>query len=88
MCGGTIKSLPVPCIGMGLSPRVRGNRQVRRLQRSRTGLSPRVRGNPNGDQVENVYPRVYPRVCGGTISHIGLSVVDKGLSPRVRGNPF
>ena len=78
----------------GLSPRVRGNLQLSRSIRSkglplrpreRSGLSPRVRGNqPRLDLT--IDSRVYPRVCGGTLSHIGLSVVDKGLSPRVRGN--
>ena len=31
--------------------------------------------------------RVYPRVCGGTLSKPGTPVSLYGLSPRVRGNP-
>ena len=32
-------------------------------------------------------PRVYPRVCGGTLlTGAGVSYAE-GLSPRVRGNP-
>ena len=30
--------------------------------------------------------RVYPRVCGGTISSRDWSSASRGLSPRVRGN--
>ena len=31
--------------------------------------------------------RVYPRVCGGTLSACGTAASARGLSPRVRGNP-
>ena len=30
------------------------------------GLSPRVRGNRHVGRIGALYPRVYPRVCGGT----------------------
>ena len=30
--------------------------------------------------------RVYPRVCGGTVSNLIWGVTETGLSPRVRGN--
>ena len=30
--------------------------------------------------------KVYPRVCGGTLSGVGLGIALLGLSPRVRGN--
>ena len=32
-------------------------------------------------------PRVYPRVCGGSVHASGLSPRVSGLSPRVRGKP-
>ena len=32
-------------------------------------------------------PRVYPRVCGGTVPHLSRVLREDGLSPRVRGNP-
>ena len=32
-------------------------------------------------------PRVYPRVCGGTLYTSQAAAVIAGLSPRVRGNP-
>ena len=31
-------------------------------------------------------PRVYPRVCGGTVYAQTLDIEGRGLSPRVRGN--
>ena len=31
--------------------------------------------------------KVYPRVCGGTRSVVGVTWSMMGLSPRVRGNP-
>ena len=31
--------------------------------------------------------RVYPRVCGGTVSGAPSNQIRRGLSPRVRGNP-
>ena len=30
--------------------------------------------------------QVYPRVCGGTVSHVEVTGASSGLSPRVRGN--
>ena len=90
VCGGTRYSLGWSAPGMGLSPRVRGNRCPRRRRSIpgvrgnpiqpgyRMGLSPRVRGNPQ--------PReVYPRVCGGTGSLLSMKVY-----PRVCGGtpPF
>ncbi len=38
--------------------------------------------------VRGLVPRVYPRVCGGTVSIKTPGSVDGGLSPRVRGNPL
>ena len=32
-------------------------------------------------------PRVYPRVCGGTVISLEVGARRLGLSPRVRGNP-
>ena len=59
---------PQPC---GLSPRVRGNQKIWRVQDNQgtaRGLSPRVRGNPG----RNGLAQSSKAICG--------------LSPRVRGN--
>ena len=34
-----------------------------------------------------ILPKVYPRVCGGTVLANNAHVLIRGLSPRVRGNP-
>ena len=49
------------------------------------GLSPRVRGN-QALPVDQALRKVYPRVCGGTITHHATRCARRGLSPRVRGN--
>ena len=85
VCGGTTGSVSVRWGSMGLSPRVRGNRnqsgRVICLNRS----IPACAGEPT--KATWIYhPReVYPRVCGGTPPNQGGYTV-RGLSPRVRGN--
>ncbi len=71
----------------GLSPRVRGNRETG-LSPCRSGGSiPACAGEPGSSRVRVGTPRVYPRVCGGTLNLVLLSASTIGLSPRVRGNP-
>ena len=81
-----------PGVGLGLSPRVRGNLRetvLRRRTLALHGLSPRVRGNRyTGDRPASV-PIIgsipacagEPRIC---VLTCGFQVY--GLSPRVRGN--
>ena len=72
----------------GLSPRVRGNPVfggcLLCLQRS----IPACAGEPRRRAPGVARYRVYPRVCGGTLSASAKTSAPYGLSPRVRGNPL
>ncbi len=74
-------------VGLGLSPRVRGNHVLHGIDDSIEGSIPARAGEPESLGAGQTYIMVYPRACGGT------SVADQGpmpwegLSPRVRGNP-
>ena len=86
VCGGTLSGAAVRRCPRGLSPRVRGNRCLRRRELAACRSIPACAGEPRqgegyGDQVE-----VYPRVCGGTKSSSKWFAQRGGLSPRVRGN--
>ena len=70
----------------GLSPRVRGNPETARGRAFIGGSIPACAGEPS-----TIFPYqtpiwVYPRVCGGTLSHRTFRFFVPGLSPRVRGN--
>ena len=71
----------------GLSPRVRGNRNVTRGRISPYGSIPACAGEPRGHLGWAALPTVYPRVCGGTYLGVEQAGRNLGLSPRVRGNP-
>ena len=88
VCGGTILLLPVTAYGMGLSPRVRGNRirAIDLINRQRS--IPACAGEPIARPARASVRGVYPRVCGGTEIRISSPVSGCGLSPRVRGNPI
>ena len=86
VCGGTgLRSLQPRDAG-GLSPRVRGNRRSRRHDSRRAGSIPACAGEPAAARGSRRSGRVYPRVCGGTVSSSIVSASASGLSPRVRGN--
>ena len=73
-------------MGMGLSPRVRGNR-LAAAGRWRLGQSiPACAGEPPARPACAGSRAVYPRVCGGTALLVTAGVDAAGLSPRVRGN--
>ena len=85
-CGGT--SRPGYGIGVenGLSPRVRGNPDERRIRRAAPRSIPAGAGEPGRSRDSGIPSRVYPRGCGGT-GRFGRGLMNKeGLSPRVRGN--
>ena len=88
-CGGTYMRAVGGLGGQGLSPRVRGNPLVEVTQAQHNGSIPASAGEPGFRRPRVVYvlTRVYPRECGGTPPHGGVSVHGQpGLSPRVRGN--
>ena len=70
----------------GLSPRVRGNLQRPQLDAGSRRSIPACAGEPCGQPSDAQHQRVYPRVCGGTLTARMTEVKGRGLSPRVRGN--
>ena len=86
VCGGTLLNVWPKTFRCGLSPRVRGNRSGSSLACSETGSIPACAGEPSGCAPTPPAPRVYPRVCGGTMNTPTFTEAQGGLSPRVRGN--
>ena len=86
VCGGTRGHRRVQPLDRGLSPRVRGNRQLwcaeERFERS----IPACAGEPMRALSSRRSVTVYPRVCGGTRRWVSDWTPAAGLSPRVRGN--
>ena len=86
VCGGTSAIPSISGSGLGLSPRVRGNR----TPTSRVALTnrsiPACAGEPRLQRRTQNSRRVYPRVCGGTNCDGRHFTILPGLSPRVRGN--
>ena len=70
----------------GLSPRVRGNPDVRTTRPTAPGSIPACAGEPGRYLQLGGLPPVYPRVCGGTWIATSTRLTRRGLSPRVRGN--
>ena len=87
VCGGTPRPLVLWRHRSGLSPRVRGNRNLRLLYNWESRSIPACAGEPSLGEVAPSGHRVYPRVCGGTELITRNIVPESGLSPRVRGNP-
>ena len=87
VCGGTGSPRNDTLAGVGLSPRVRGNRRGIGQGLVFEGSIPACAGEPLPGRPANPTGMVYPRVCGGTsnFDNNGRSIT--GLSPRVRGNP-
>ena len=86
VCGGTLEEWALLPNGMGLSPRVRGNRRGSRPHWSISGSIPACAGEPRSHRRRGFRPTVYPRVCGGTLMGAVVVSLFAGLSPRVRGN--
>ena len=86
-CGGTESPVPPMWLGVGLSPRVRGNPGHTNGHVSRPGSIPASAGEPLVSLFACRLSRVYPRECGGTVALWREEEVPHGLSPRVRGNP-
>ena len=71
---------------MGLSPRVRGNRQGCARPDTLRGSIPAGAGEPRALALAMATLAVYPRGCGGTLFNLPRRLNPEGLSPRVRGN--
>ena len=85
-CGGTFKNCATLLSSMGLSPRVRGNRDCHGALADVRRSIPASAGEPHTLTVTGDVIAVYPRECGGTDAEGGPMQFERGLSPRVRGN--
>ena len=86
VCGGTFSSQVRIHALNGLSPRVRGNLVKQVIEWTAYRSIPACAGEPPISHVTLTFPRVYPRVCGGTKVRALVLKYVFGLSPRVRGN--
>ena len=73
--------------GVGLSPRVRGNRRHGAHPPKPDRSIPACTGQPGVGECNSYESRVYPRVYGATVANSLVCALTRGLSPRVRGNP-
>ena len=87
VCGGTWSRRSMTPPGVGLSPRVRGNRALVEWGRNGGWSIPACAGEPDPYGLPPSASLVYPRVCGGTNAKPPNTTSWQGLSPRVRGNP-
>ena len=86
VCGGTARSSNYFVPVEGLSPRVRGNHLESVVAGEVEGSIPACAGEPRAGTPDVPALRVYPRVCGGTLTKRADRLHQYGLSPRVRGN--
>ena len=86
VCGGTTIGNNYLSGYLGLSPRVRGNRDLLFIIQLEAVSIPACAGEPVSVPVTLPSLSVYPRVCGGTGRDFHIRLVGQGLSPRVRGN--
>ena len=70
----------------GLSPRMRGNRNVSKVLTCAAGPIPAHAGQPVRWRPLVRRRRAYPRACGATRTRPWISASLPGLSPRMRGN--
>ena len=88
VCGGNRRSALSSFLACGLSPRVRGKRNIVHPVSAGMRSIPACAGETHyGDNGSQVY-QVYPRVCGGNQRPLRLMALPCGLSPRVRGKPL
>ena len=86
VCGGTRIAIQRAALGLGLSPRVRGNPAHAGHDVEGEGSIPACAGEPASGTRSTSRSQVYPRVCGGTAPSTLAGGISPGLSPRVRGN--
>ena len=85
-CGGTQTARIVKYQLLGLSPRLRGNREAQEDTATEQRSIPAPAGEPASPVRSTVAPGVYPRACGGTANACSSTACSCGLSPRLRGN--
>ena len=85
-CGGAQRSVLHEPRAMGLSPRVRGSRQLSSTLTTSQGPIPASAGEPSAHRQPLLPCRAYPRECGGAVRQGGNWSRLWGLSPRVRGS--
>ncbi len=86
--GGNVGGGAVDGVGQGLSPRARGKRGDRGLQRPAVGPIPASAGETT-IQTRSVQPNwAYPRERGGNLRAGRRTHAQSGLSPRARGKPL
>ena len=69
----------------GLSPRTRGRRPARHVERRRRGSIPANAGETRPNREAGIAPWVYPRERGGDQGCAPRPRCESGLSPRTRG---
>ncbi len=87
-CGGTSRCGLRAVRIRGLSPRMRGNREVHLHHPAPQGSIPAHAGEPATSPRATWRSWVYPRACGGTWPEAIRCSPSLGLSPRMRGNLF
>ena len=85
VCGGNYFGLHDPQDDPGLSPRVRGKRNLGLGHLDAPRSIPACAGETPGRGQQLYGLLVYPRVCGGNGFSGGARAISRGLSPRVRG---
>ena len=86
-CGGTLPEAITALQAQGLSPRLRGNRNLRGSEPLCKRSIPALAGEPISNRKGWKEREVYPRACGGTTNTRTGAYRPCGLSPRLRGNP-
>ena len=85
VCGGSYVPSTAGLIVQGLSPRVRGKPTAPNSPPTRCGSIPACAGEARHRRWPPSRCRVYPRVCGGSMTSTSAFTSHSGLSPRVRG---
>ncbi len=86
VCGATFAGEEDSDPGRGSSPRVRGDRLLRDLDRAQPGLIPACAGRPPHWTKRRSTTGAHPRVCGATEVYEADQAIGTGSSPRVRGD--
>jgi len=86
VCGGIAHVHVQTASPKGLSPRVRGHRQLDRGARLSGRSIPTCAGASLTAELDAAVPQVYPHVCGGIQGPSTETYPSSGLSPRVRGH--